>query len=164
MIVLGIDPGYALVGFGVLNYENNKVSVVDYGIIETQKTTSFPKRLKQIGESIDCLVDKYNVDELAIEKLFFNTNTTTAIAVAEARGVIIYSAEVKNVDTYEYTPLQIKQALTGYGRAEKFQIQQMVKTLLNLKEVPKPDDTADAIAVALCHIQTGKFTNDFKAK
>lgn len=159
MKILGIDPGYALVGYGIIEYDNISSKATDYGVIETYKDMPFNDRLKKIGEAITYLVENYEIDALAIEKLFFNTNTTTAIMVAEARGVILYVCAKKGIPIYEYTPLEIKQALTGYGRAEKFQIQQMVKTLLNLPGVPKPDDTADALAVALCHTQMNRVNS-----
>ena len=148
--VIGFDPGLAIVGYGVMDYEgvNNK-KVVDYGVITTPKDESFPVRLALIYESVTKLIETYKPDEIAAEELFFNTNITTGINVAHARGV------------YEYTPLQIKQAMTGYGRADKKQIQQMVKVYLGLSSVPKPDDAADALAVALTHIQTGGFTDKF---
>lgn len=164
MKILGIDPGYALVGYGIIEYDNISTKTIDYGVIETHKDMPFNDRLKKIGDAITYLLENHEIDALAIEKLFFNTNTTTAIMVAEARGVILYVCAKKGIEIFEYTPLEIKQALTGYGRAEKFQIQQMVKTLLSLKSVPKPDDTADALAVALCHTQMNKMNSIFNGK
>ncbi|MBO4569641.1 MAG: crossover junction endodeoxyribonuclease RuvC [Clostridia bacterium] len=155
MIILGIDPGYAIVGWGVIEKLNNgKCKVIDYGAILTDKDLPLPERLVAIDNSMEKLIDHFKPSDLAIEELFFNTNTTTAIKVAEARGVVITKAQKMGVKIYEYTPLQIKQGLTGYGRAEKSQIQFMTKTLLGLSKVPKPDDTADALAVALTHAQT----------
>ncbi|MCL2631087.1 MAG: crossover junction endodeoxyribonuclease RuvC [Firmicutes bacterium] len=154
MIILGIDPGYAIVGFGVLNKEGSSVTMVDNGVITTDKTDSFPKRLSIIAEKVKELIIKYKPQAVAVEELFFHTNQKTAITVAQARGVLIYIAESLGVELYEYTPLQVKQALTGYGRADKKQMQQMVKTFLKLKECPKPDDAADALAVALTHART----------
>lgn len=155
MIILGIDPGYAIVGWGVIEKNNRgQCQVIDYGAINTDKDMNLPARLVAIGKSIERLVDHFKPDVMAIEELFFNTNITTAIKVAQARGVILTSAHKSGVKIFEYTPLQIKQSLTGYGRAEKKQIQYMTKVMLNLKSVPKPDDTADALAVALTHAQT----------
>lgn len=155
MRILGIDPGYAIVGFGVIDMDNRRMcKVVDYGAITTHKDTPFPERLEIIGKSLAKIIEQYKPDCLAIEELFFNSNTTTAIAVAEARGVILYVCKLSGIKMFEYTPLQIKQALTGNGRAEKKQVQYMTKVILKLASVPKPDDTADALAVALCHSQT----------
>jgi len=155
MIILGIDPGYAIVGFGVIEKDNRgKLTVIDYGVIETPKEESFPLRLKIIADSLKALIEKYKPDQIAVEELFFNNNITTGIAVAEARGVILLTAVEHCGNLYEYTPLQIKQAITGNGRAEKKQVQYMTVAILGLKSVPKPDDAADALAAALCHAQT----------
>lgn len=151
MRILGIDPGYAIVGYGIIDYSSSKFSVVSYGAITTTPNTPFSKRLKSIYDDMQFLIKKYKPDDLAIEKLYFNTNTTTAIDVAQARGTIILSAENGGLNISEYTPLQVKQSVTGYGRAEKHQVMEMIKSLLNLKSVPKPDDTADALALAVCH-------------
>ena len=151
MIILGIDPGYAIVGIGVLEYANGKFRPIEYNAITTHAKMATSLRLKVIFESIGEYLDKYHPDAVAIEELFFNSNQKTAIAVAQARGVLVAQAAVRNIPIYEYTPLQIKQAVTGYGRADKNQIQQMVKLLLNIAAVPKPDDAADALAVAICH-------------
>jgi len=160
VIILGIDPGYAIVGWGVIEKQaDGKCRVVDYGAINTDKNTPFPERLYQIKKGTESLIKVFKPDVIAIEELFFNTNITTAIKVAQARGLIIETAFENGVKLYEYTPLQIKQALTGYGRAEKKQIQYMTKMMLNLKSVPKPDDTADALAVALTHVQTNNTLN-----
>lgn len=157
MIILGIDPGLAIVGFGVLYKEKSKVDVLDYGVITTPKEDTLPQRLQKIYKAMCDLIDTYKPDHVAIEELFFNTNTTTGIAVAEARGVIILACMIKNCKLFEYTPLQIKQALTGNGRAEKQQVQFMVKAILKLSVIPKPDDAADGLAAALCHSQTNLF-------
>lgn len=159
MRILGIDPGFAIVGFGVLDYESNKFTPIDYGVITTDANTPFPVRLKILYDNILKIIEKYKPDYIAVEELFFNTNVKTAIAVGHARGVIILAAQNANIKTYEYTPLQIKQALTGYGRADKLQIQNMVKTFLGLNAIPKPDDAADALAVAVCHAHSSKMTN-----
>lgn len=160
--VIGFDPGLAIVGYGVMDYDgvNNK-KIVDYGVITTPEDESFPVRLALIYEGVTKLIETYKPDEIAVEELFFNTNITTGINVAHARGVLLLAAIHSCGRLYEYTPLQIKQAMTGYGRADKKQIQQMVKVYLGLSSVPKPDDAADAIAVALTHIQTGGFTDKF---
>lgn len=158
MIILGIDPGYATVGFGVISQEGSKCKAIEYGVITTPKTDNLPTRLAKISESLDTLVDKYNPQAIAIEELFFQNNQKTAILVAEARGAILLTIYKKSKELYEYTPLQIKQAITGYGRADKGQIQHMVTLMLGLKQIPKPDDAADALAVALTHAQTGRFS------
>ena len=151
MIILGIDPGYAIVGFGIIKYENGRLSVIDFGAITTPAGMSFPDRLKCIYEDLSYLFDKYKPDVMAIEKLFFNTNQKTAIDVAQARGVIVLAAKMNGAECFEYTPLQVKQSVVGYGRAEKKQVQEMTRQLLGLSAVPKPDDTADALAMAICH-------------
>ncbi len=151
MIVLGIDPGYAIVGCGVVEYKANTFKVLEHGAILTQAKTPFNERLEKIYDEADALFSKYNIDAMAIEKLFFNTNQKTAIDVAQARGVLVLAAQKHKVPVYEYTPLQVKQSVVGYGRAEKKQVQEMTKILLNLKEIPKPDDAADALAMAICH-------------
>lgn len=149
--ILGIDPGYAIVGYGTVDYNNLRFSVAGFGAITTEAHKPFPERLLDIYNDMLTIIDKYEPECLAIEKLYFNTNTTTAIDVAQARGVILLAAKSCGVKIYEYTPLQVKQAVTGYGRAEKRQVMEMVKNLLCLKAVPKPDDTADALALAVCH-------------
>lgn len=154
MVIMGIDPGLATVGYGLIEKKGNTTKVIDFGIISTSKNDTLPTRLKQIYASISALIDKYKPDSVAMEELFFQNNAKTAIAVAEARGVSLLACIHKLGNLYEYTPLQIKSALTGQGRAEKRQVQYMVKAILNLKEIPKPDDAADALAVALCHSQT----------
>lgn len=151
MRILGIDPGYAIVGYGIVDYANTKFSVVNYGAITTKANSYFPKRLEDIYADMCEIIERYKPDCLSIEKLYFNTNTTTAIDVAEARGVILLAAQRNRLSINEYTPLQVKQSVTGYGRAEKRQVMEMVKSLLSLKSVPKPDDTADALALAVCH-------------
>ncbi len=151
MRILGIDPGYAILGYGVVDTKGNKFKVIDYGAILTDAKMDMADRLKHIYFSLMEIIDRTEPDEAAVEELFFNTNTKTAIKVGQARGVAILACANSGLEVDEYTPLQIKQALTGYGRAEKKQVQTMVKTILNLKEVPKPDDTADALAAAICH-------------
>lgn len=160
MIILGIDPGYALVGFGVIQKEGYKM--IDYGVIETHKDTPFSERLNIIFKGINELIDTFHPDQVAIEELFFQNNAKTAIPVAQARGVITVACLQKNVPVFEYTPLQIKQALTGVGRAEKKQVQYMVKNIFGLSQIPKPDDAADALAVALTHAQTNSILSNTK--
>lgn len=151
LTILGIDPGYAIIGYGVIDYNSNRFSVKEYGAITTSAGTRFTLRLQKIFEDMCDIISRTKPDALSIEKLFFNTNTTTAIDVAQARGVILLAATKYNVPIYEYTPLQVKSAVTGYGRAEKKQVMDMIKSLLKLTAVPKPDDTADALALAVCH-------------
>lgn len=151
LIILGIDPGYAIVGYGIIKHEGNSFTTVKYGAITTPANLPFVKRLNKIYSELSQLFDSYKIDAMSIEKLFFNTNTKTAIDVAQARGAIVLAAERHGVDVFEYTPLQVKQSVTGYGRAEKKQIMEMTRIMLGLSEVPKPDDTADALALAICH-------------
>lgn len=161
MVILGIDPGLATVGYGVIRVEKGAYKPLDYGVILTPKDERFPKRLLMIERGINALIEKYKPDEIALEELFFNNNQKTAIAVAQARGVIVSTCFKYTEKMFEYTPLQIKQALTGYGRADKRQIQSMVTTFLSLKKIPKPDDAADALAVALTHGNTARFSSGF---
>ena len=156
MIILGIDPGYAIVGYGVIEYKASRFRVIDYGAITTPAGLLPERRLEMIYDSLSALIEKYKPDEMAVEELFFTNNQKTAILVAEARGVIVLCAKKHRVHLAEYTPLQVKQAVVGYGRAEKKQVQSMVTMFLNLKEVPKPDDTADALAIAVCHAHSGQ--------
>lgn len=151
MRILGIDPGYAILGYGIIDVRGNRFSVVDYGSILTDSSMKMPERLQALYSGLTELIQKYNPDEASIEELFFNNNAKTAILVGEARGVAVLACANGNLPIGEYTPLQIKQALVGYGRADKKQVQYMVKTMLNLESVPKPDDTADALAAAICH-------------
>lgn len=154
MRILGIDPGYAILGWGVIDVEGNHFSAVDYGAVTTEAGEDMPDRLKTLYNELMDIIAEYNPDQVSIEELFFNTNNKTAIFVGQARGVAILACVNSGVDIYEYTPLQIKQGLSGYGRADKKQIQQLVKMMLNLKEIPRPDDTADALAAAICHGNT----------
>ena len=151
MRILGIDPGYAIMGYGVLDYNGNRFKTVGYGSVETEAGLPMPERLKLLYDGLTEIIQKYEPDEVSIEELFFNRNVTTAIGVGEARGVAMLACVEGGLVVSEYTPMQIKQALVGYGKAEKAQVQMMVKTILNLPEVPKPDDTADAVAAAICH-------------
>ncbi len=158
MRILGIDPGYNIVGYGVI--ETNGFKVVDYGVITTPKSMPISERLHTIFKATCELMETFKPDEVAFEELFFNTNATTAIAVSMARGASIVACKEYVNRLFEYTPLQIKQALTGNGRAEKKQVQFMVKNILGLSAVPKPDDAADALAVAICHSQTNSIMSD----
>lgn len=154
MRILGIDPGTGRLGFGVIDLVKGKPHLVDGGVITTEKNSPEPSRLVIIFDELSALIAQHNPDIVAVEKLFFAQNVTTAINVAQARGVILLCAERHSVPIHEYTPLQIKMALTGYGRASKQQIQEMVRVLLSLQEVPKPDDAADALAIALVYSHT----------
>ena len=157
MRILGIDPGFGIIGFGVIDKENSGLSVIDYGVITTPKEMPFNERLRVIYDSINALLDRYKPDEVSIEELYFNKNITTGIKVAEARGIILLTFQQHKLPIFEYTPQDIKLALTGQGRATKHQMQFMVKTLLRLTKIPRPDDAADAVAVALCHSQTNQM-------
>lgn len=151
MVILGIDPGYAIVGWGVLEYKANKFRVIDYGAVTTEAKTPFPLRLCDIYNDLCDIIKKYQPEVLSMEKLFYNNNAKTVIDVAQARGVITLAAQQNGLKIAEYTPLQVKQSVTGYGRAVKKQVQEMTRIILNLEKIPKPDDTADALAMAICH-------------
>lgn len=151
MKIIGIDPGTAACGFGIIEKNGQKISFLNAGVIATSKEKTPAERLATIYNRLLVLIKKFDLEALAVEKLFFNTNNKTAIAVGEARGVILLAGAQLDLEVFEYTPLQVKIALTGYGRAEKTQIQKMVKCLLGLSEIPKPDDAADALAIAICH-------------
>lgn len=165
MIILGIDPGLAIVGWGIIESERGNVRPIAYGAITTPAHTNIESRLLMIQNDLETIINKYKPEEMAVEELFFNTNITTGIAVAEARGVIICTAHKLGVKINEYTPLQVKQAVVGYGKAEKRQVIAMVTSILKLQKPPKPDDTADAVAIAICHAQCrgsamGKYFNN----
>lgn len=151
MIILGIDPGYAIVGYGVIEYKNNHFTVIDYGAILTDAGTPFNIRLEKIYDGMCDIITRHKPEAMAIEKLFYNNNAKTVIDVSQARGVIMLAAQKNMVPAFEYTPLQVKQSVVGYGRAEKKQVQEMTRRILALEKVPKPDDTADALAMAICH-------------
>lgn len=157
MYILGIDPGFGRVGYGVIEYRNNKYRAVEYGCITTPSNTKLSLRLKQINDDLEEIIARYKIDAAAVEDLFFNTNIKTGIQVAEARGVILCVLEKNNININEYTPLQVKQALVGYGRADKNQIKSMVKDFLKLDQMPKLDDTTDALAIAICHANSNKY-------
>ena len=151
MRILGIDPGYAIVGCGVLDYENNHFSVVEYCAITTPAEMSFNRRLEVIYDEISALIARTKPEAVSIEKLFFNSNQKTVIDVGQARGVLMLAAQKAGLEVFEYTPLQVKQSVVGYGRAEKKQVQEMTRVILGLPKIPKPDDVADALAMAICH-------------
>lgn len=156
--ILGIDPGYAIVGFGVLDYDGISFTPIEYGAVLTEANTPFPERLRSIHEDIEFIFQKFKPETMAIERLYFNTNQKTAIDVAQARGITVLSAAKRNVPIAEYTPLQVKQSVVGYGKAEKYQVMEMTKRLLGLAQIPKPDDAADALAIAICHGHTLRFS------
>lgn len=153
--ILGIDPGYAIIGWGVVRYERGRFAPIDFGAITTQAGTPFGERLLSIHTDLTALLLTHRPDAMAIEKLYFQNNQKTAIEVAEARGVILLAAQSAGIPVFEYTPLQVKSAVTGFGQAKKPQVMEMTRRLLRLTAVPKPDDTADALAIAICHAQTG---------
>ena len=150
-IILGIDPGTATMGWGVIRQEGNRLSYVQHGAVTTPSQWEMPRRLGRLFDGVTELVKGYRPETVAVEELFFNTNVTTAITVGQARGVVLLAAYRAGIEVAEYTPLQVKQAITSYGRAEKRQMQEMVKSLLRLREIPKPDDAADGLAIAVCH-------------
>lgn len=154
MVILGIDPGFAIVGFGVVQSDQGHQSLVRCGAITTPAGRHLPARLLQIEDDMDTLLTQFKPEVMAVEELFFNTNVTTGIGVAQARGVILVAAERHGVPVFEYTPSQVKQAVVGYGKAEKRQVMDMTRRILNLRTVPKPDDAADAVAIALCHARS----------
>lgn len=151
MVIMGIDPGFAIMGFGIINYRGNRFYTMEYGVLKTPASMLLPERLLHIEKGIVALIDKYKPEAISVEDLYFNTNTKTAIKVGQGRGVALLCAARAGIPVYEYTPLQVKQGVTGYGRADKSQVQYMVKVLLGLSETPKPDDAADALAIAVCH-------------
>ena len=155
MRILGIDPGYAIIGWGVLDYEKNRFSVVEYGAITTPAGMLFPQRIEQIYQEISAIIARLQPEALSMEKLFFTNNKTTGIDVAQARGVLLLAATQAGLEVHEYNPIQVKQGVVGYGKAEKKQVMEMTRVLLNLPEIPKPDDTADALALAITHAHVG---------
>ncbi len=162
MVILGIDPGLATVGYGVIEVNGDRRRMLQYGTINTKAGEATPARLCSIFEAINQLMDIYQPDDVAIEELFFSKNITTGIAVGEARGVILVAVSRRTENLYEYTPMQIKQAVTGWGGADKRQVQQMVKVLLNMQEIARPDDAADALAVALTHANSASMKKMFR--
>lgn len=156
--ILGIDPGYAIVGFGILDYDGVKFTPIEYGAVITEAGTPFPERLRAIHEDIEFIFDKFMPDCMAVEKLYFTSNQKTGIDVAQARGVTVLSSAKRNIPVYEYTPLQVKSSVVGYGKAEKHQVMEMTKNILGLAQIPKPDDAADALAIAICHGHSVRFS------
>lgn len=154
---MGIDPGFAITGYGIIDYTGNKFSVINYGCICTESTQRFHERLLKLDRELGELICRYKPEAISVEELFFNKNIKTAILAAHGRGVAMLAAARSGAGVFEYTPLQVKQAVVGYGRASKQQVQQMVKVILNLQEIPKPDDAADALAVAICQAHSGKL-------
>ena len=154
MIILGLDPGVAIVGYGVVEAQNGRTRPIAYGVIRTPAHTALEKRLFEIYSDLTGIIERYQPDEAAVEELFFNTNQKTAVAVGQARGVILLAIEQNGVKMAEYTPLQVKQSVVGYGRADKSQVMEMTRRMLGLDAPPKPDDAADALAIAICHAQS----------
>ncbi len=157
MRILGIDPGYGITGYSIIDYIGNKFKLIASGAIKTDSKMSFPLRLSEIFDDLNAIIDNYKPDAISVEELFFNNNAKTAINVAQARGVILVVGCQRGIPTYEYTPLQVKQAVVGYGRADKIQVQKMVKTILNVDTLPKLDDITDSMAIAICHAHSAKF-------
>lgn len=166
MVILGIDPGMAIMGYGVIESDknNNKMKVLDYGVVTTPSDMETSQRLLHIFNSVEELIRQYSPDAIAYEELFFNKNVKTALIIGHARGAAVVAGARQGIDLYEYTPLQVKQAVAGYGRADKQQVQSMVKLLLNLREIPKPDDAADALAVAVCHMHSAQFGRKLESR
>src|SRR5512143_3087931 len=158
MIVLGIDPGTAITGYGLVREENGQAVALAYGAITTPSDLPLPDRLKLLQRGLAAVIDQHRPDQAAVEQLFFNKNVRTALAVGHARGVILLTLAQADIPIYEYTPLEVKQAVTGSGRADKAQVQQMVTLLLSLSKIPKPDDVADALAIAICHLHSARLT------
>lgn len=151
MTILGIDPGYAILGWGIIDYTGNRFTTLGYGAVTTEVGMEFSQRLEILYDGMMDICQKYHPQSAAVEKLFFTTNQKTAIGVAQARGVIMLALKKNNIPLYEYTPLQVKQAVVGYGKAQKIQVMDMTKRILHMEKLPKPDDTADALAIAICH-------------
>ncbi len=157
MVILGVDPGYAITGYAVVEYKGNHFNLINSGAIETKAGVPMPERLAKIYDDMTSLINTYKPDAVAVEELFYHSNAKTVIGVAQGRGNVLTAASKTNTDIYEYTPLQVKQAVVGYGRADKKQVQMMVKALLNMEKIPKLDDTTDAMAIAICHAHSSKF-------
>ena len=165
MVILGIDPGYAILGYGLIRYDRGSLTVLDYGIIETKPDMTFPERLEILHRGVKLLIERFKPDHIAFEELFFYHNAKTVIPVAAGRGVALLAAQEAGLPLYEYTPMQIKLSVTGDGHAEKQQVQTMVKLLLKLNKVPKPDDAADALGAAICHASNlGPASEEFRIK
>ena len=164
MIILGIDPGYAILGYGAVEAERGKIRVIDYGVVETTPKMTFPERLERLYAGTKLLLERYRPDHVAFEELFFSKNVTTGIQVGGARGVALVACQEYTDNLFEYTPMQIKQAVVGYGGADKHQVQMMVRMLLGIREIPKPDDAADAVACAITHAHAGAGREHFRIK
>jgi crossover junction endodeoxyribonuclease RuvC len=162
MLILGVDPGIAITGYGLLEQNGNRIKPLKYGVIRTSSDLMAAERLMAIHQKITDLVKEYKPEVMVVEELFFNKNTRTALTVGQARGVIMLVSAEQRIKFAEYTPLQVKMAVVGYGRAEKRQVQEMVRVLLGLKEIPKPDDAADALAIAICHAHSWRYSSQFK--
>ena len=158
MRILGIDPGFAITGYSIIDYIGNKFKLITSGAILTEAKTSFPLRLTKIYDELTMIIQEYKPDAISVEELFFNQNVKTAINVAQARGIVLVVGCKNNIPTFEYTPLQVKQAVAGYGRADKIQVQKMVKTILKAETLPKLDDITDSMAVGICHAHSAKFS------
>ncbi len=158
MRILGIDPGFAITGYSIIDYIGNKFKLITSGAILTEAKTSFPLRLTKIYDELTLIINEYKPDAISVEELFFNQNVKTAINVAQARGIVLVVGCKNNIPTFEYTPLQVKQAVAGYGRADKIQVQKMVKTILKAENLPKLDDITDSMAVGICHAHSAKFS------
>ena len=157
MRVLGIDPGFAITGYSIIDYIGNKFKLIDSGAVLTKSGVSFTQRLTKIYDDLNLIIDEYKPEAIAVEELFFNQNTKTAINVAQARGIILIVGCKRGIPTFEYTPLQVKQAVTGYGRADKMQVQKMVQSILKIEKIPKLDDITDSMAIGICHAHSQKF-------
>ena len=157
MRILGIDPGFAITGYSIIDYIGNKFDLIASGAVTTKAGESFPLRLLKLNNDLENIIDEYKPDAISVEELFFNQNTKTAINVAQARGIILIVGCKRGIPTFEYTPLQVKQAVTGYGRADKMQVQKMVQSILKVEKIPKLDDITDSMAIGICHAHSQKF-------
>lgn len=164
MLVLGIDPGTAITGYGLVDGKGSRKELVAYGVLETSPKMNMPERLLKIGQDMTGIIEEHRPDSVAIEQLFYHRNAKTLVPVAQSRGVLIYAAVRAGLPVAEYTPLQVKQSITGYGQAEKKQVQAMVKQILNLSVIPRPDDAADALAIAICHLHSHRISSILKGK
>lgn len=165
MVILGIDPGYAILGYGLIKYDRGSITVLDYGVIETKADRTFPERLEILHRGMTMLIERFKPDHIAFEELFFYHNAKTAIQVAAGRGVALLAAQQAGLPLYEYTPMQIKLSVTGDGHADKLQVQTMVKLMLKLSAIPKPDDAADALGAAICHASAiGPSLEEYRIK
>lgn len=156
MIILGVDPGFAITGYGLIEHNCGRFKLIGYGVIRTSSTIELPQRLVILCNELNAVIDKYKPEVLAVEELFFSKNIKTAIKVAHGRGIAVMCGSMAGLDVFEYTPLQVKQAVVGYGRADKKQVQEMTKIMLKLDKIPEPDDAADALAIAICHANTNR--------